>query len=116
MVKDESEAAAGADADVFAALAHPARRKILMRLRTGARTASDLTADMPIGRPAVSEHLQVLRLAKLVKVERRGRERYYFLDPRPLTDVGAWLNAMLAQWARRMDDLNALAGRERHRS
>ena len=87
MVRLESEAAAAADGDVFAALAHPVRRKILMRLRAGAHTASDLAADMPIGRPAVSEHLQALRLAKLVKVERRGRERYYFLDPRPLTEL-----------------------------
>jgi hypothetical protein len=51
-----------------------------------------------------------------VKCERRGRERRYFLDPRPLADVGAWLNSMLAHWARRMDDLNALAGREGRRS
>lgn len=116
MVRLESEAAAGADADVFAALAHPVRRNILMRLRGGARNASDLTADMPIGRPAVSEHLQALRLAGLVKVERRGRKRYYFLDLRPLADIGTWLNAMLAQWTRRMDDLNALAKREGRRS
>ena len=81
MVRLESEAAAAADGDVFAALAHPVRRNILMRLRAGAHTASDLAADMPIGRPAVSEHLQALRLAKLVKIERRGRERYYFSRP-----------------------------------
>jgi hypothetical protein len=43
-----------------------------------------------------------------VKVERRGRERYHHLDPRPLTDVGAWLNVALAHWARRIEDLAAL--------
>jgi len=96
--------------DVFGALAHPVRRQLLMALRTGPRTASQLAAEMPIGRPAVSEHLQVLRLAGLVVSRPRGRERVYHLDPRPLTDVGAWLNAMLTYWTRRMEDLKAFDG------
>ncbi len=80
-----------------------------MELRTGARTASELAADMPVGRPAVSEHLQVLRRAGLVRVERCGRERRHHLDPRPLAQVGGWLNLMLAHWARRLEDLSAIA-------
>ncbi len=96
------------DPDVFDALAHPVRRRLLMELRTGARSASELAADMPIRRPAVSEHLQVLRRAGLVKVERRGRERYHHFDPRPLAEVGGWLNLMLAHWARRVEDLERL--------
>ncbi len=98
--------------DAFAALAHPVRRRLLMELRTGARRASELAADMPIGRPAICEHLQVLRLAGLARIERRGRERYYHFDPRPLTEVGGWLNLMLAHWARRLEDLGAAAKRE----
>jgi DNA-binding transcriptional ArsR family regulator len=94
--------------DVFDALAHPLRRRLLMELRNGARSASELAADMPVGRPAISEHLQVLREAGLVRVEKRGRERYHHLDPRPLTDVGGWLNLMLAHWAKRVDDLARL--------
>ena len=98
--------------DPFAALAHPMRRRLLMELRAGARSASELAADMPIGRPAVAEHLQVLRLAGLVRIERRGRERHYHFDPRPLTDIGSWLNVMLAFWARRLEDIDALSKRE----
>jgi DNA-binding transcriptional ArsR family regulator len=94
--------------DAFAALAHPVRRRLLMELRTGARCASELAADMPIGRPAISEHLQVLKSAGLARIERRGRERYYHFDPRPLTEVGDWLNVMLAFWARRIEDIEAL--------
>ena len=96
------------DPDVFDALAHPVRRRLLMELRTGARSASELAAGMPIGRPAISEHLQVLRRAGLVKVERRGRERHHHFDPRPLAEVGGWLNLMLAHWARRVEDLERL--------
>ena len=99
--------------DLFAALAHPARRHLLMALRGGPRTASQLTEGLDIGRPAVSEHLQLLRLAGLVRVHARGRQRLYHLDPRPLTEVGAWLNEVLAFWTRRLDDLGALAERER---
>ena len=94
--------------DVFDALAHPLRRRLLMELRTGARSASELAADMPVGRSAISEHLQVLRLAGLVLVEKRGRERYHYLDPRTLTDVGGWLNLMLAHWARRVEEIERL--------
>lgn len=91
--------------DVFAALAHPVRRRLLMELRSGPRTASELAADMPVGRPAVSEHLAVLRLSGLAVAKRRGREQVYYLDPRRLTDVGAWLNSMLVNWARRVAEL-----------
>jgi DNA-binding transcriptional ArsR family regulator len=101
------------ETDVFAALGNPVRRQILMALRGGARTASELAVGQPIGRPAVSEHLQALRLAGLLVVEKRGRERLYHLDPRRLTEVGAWLNAMLASWTRRLDDLNAIAERRK---
>jgi DNA-binding transcriptional ArsR family regulator len=94
--------------DVFDALAHPIRRRLLVELRTGAKSASDLAADMPIGRPAVAEHMQVLRRAGLVKVVRKGRVRLHHLDPRLLVDVGEWLNVMLAHWARRTEDLQGL--------
>jgi len=99
--------------DVFAAIAHPLRRDLLMDLRGGPRTASELALGRAIGRSSVSEHLQALRLSGLVRVEQRGRERRYYLDPRGLTQVGAWLNAMLTAWTRRVDDLEALARRDR---
>ncbi|RKH52115.1 ArsR family transcriptional regulator [Corallococcus interemptor] len=79
--------------DVFAALSNPVRREILLQLRKGPRAVNDLASGFNLGRPAVSEHLQVLRKAKLVREEPRGRERYYHLDPRPLSEVDDWLKA-----------------------
>ena len=99
--------------DVFAAIAHPVRRRMLVALRTGPLTATALAREMPISRPAVSEHLKALREARLVVVERRGREWVYHLDPRPLTDIGSWLNGILVHWTRRLDDLEAAAKRGR---
>ena len=94
--------------DVFAALANPVRREILKGLRRGPRAVSDLAQDFDIGRPAISEHLQVLRKASLVREEPRGRERYYHLDPRPLADVETWLGTFTHYWKQRMAALEAL--------
>ena len=102
-----------ASPDVFAALANPLRRQMLMALRGGPLTSSELTRALPVSRPSAVEQLQVLRENGLVRAERRGRERLYYLDPRPLTDVGSWLNGVLAHWTRRLDDLEAAARRER---
>ncbi|MCE9572463.1 MAG: metalloregulator ArsR/SmtB family transcription factor [Deltaproteobacteria bacterium] len=99
--------------DVFAALANPVRREILMQLRQGPRGVTELASGFALGRPAVSEHLQVLRKAHLVREEPRGRERYYHLDPRPLAEVEVWLEAFTRYWKQRLaalDDLLAEKG------
>ena len=83
-----------------------------MRLRRGPRGVSELTEGFDIGRPAVSEHLQVLRKAKLVREEPRGRERYYHLDPRPLGEVEAWIEAFTRYWNDRMAALDELLAEE----
>ncbi|HVE84169.1 MAG TPA: metalloregulator ArsR/SmtB family transcription factor [Myxococcales bacterium] len=93
------------DVDVFSALANPVRREILIKLRRGPQMVSDLASGFEIGRPAVSEHLQVLRKARLVREEPRGRERYYHLDPRPLAEVEQWIEAFSRYWKQRLADL-----------
>lgn len=100
------------DVDVFSALANPVRRKILVQLRKGPRKVSDLAGAFDVGRPAVSEHLQVLRRARLVREEPRGRERFYHLDPRPLAEVDAWLEAFGRYWKDRLEDLEELLDKE----
>jgi DNA-binding transcriptional ArsR family regulator len=98
--------------DVFAALANPVRREILVRLRRGPRPVTALAEGFDIGRPAISEHLQVLRRARLVREEPRGRERYYHLDPRPLADVEAWVGAFARYWKARMTALEEVLREE----
>jgi DNA-binding transcriptional ArsR family regulator len=100
------------DVDVFSALANPVRREILMQLRKGPRAVNDLARGFELGRPAVSEHLQVLRRAHLVREEPRGRERYYHLDPRPLTEVEAWLEAFNKYWKQRLSALEDVLDEE----
>jgi DNA-binding transcriptional ArsR family regulator len=98
--------------DVFTALANPVRREILVQLRRGPRAVNDLASNFELGRPAISEHLQVLRKAKLVREEPRGRERYYHLDPRPLSDVETWLEAFTKYWNKRLAAIEELLNEE----
>jgi DNA-binding transcriptional ArsR family regulator len=98
--------------DVFSALANPVRRQILVHLQKGPRMVTDLASRFELGRPAVSEHLQVLRKAQLVREEPRGRERYYHLDPRPLGEVNKWLSAFERYWKQRLGDLEQLLDEE----
>lgn len=99
--------------DVFSAIANPIRREMLSTLRRGPRTVNDLASGFAIGRPAVSEHLQVLRKAKLVREEPRGRERWYHLDPRPLQDVELWLETFTQYWQQRMTMLESVLDEEK---
>lgn len=92
----------------YAALAEPHRREILDLLRIGERSAGDLVGHLELGQPGVSKHLKVLRLAGLVEVHPRGKERWYRLRHEPLREVDAWLEPYRADWSQR---LNAL---ERH--
>jgi len=101
--------------DVFAALANPIRREILGQLKRGPRGVTELAERFEIGRPAVSEHLQILRRARLVRDEARGRERYYHLDPRPLVEVGEWLHAFERYLEDRMLALERVLDEEENR-
>lgn len=97
--------------DVFAALSNSARREILEQLRSRPQRVNELAERLPIGRPAVSEHLQVLRRAGLVREEPRGRERYYHLDPRPLGELQSWLADFADVWKARLDALEDVVRR-----
>ena len=90
--------AAGAQPDVFRAIADPTRRAILDRLRAGPTPVNALAADFRQSRPAISKHLRVLREASLVLEQRAGRERIYQLQPRPLQQVAGWVEGYRAFW------------------
>lgn len=98
--------------DVFGALANPARRRILELLRDGPRAAGAIACEFELQRPAVSEHLQVLRNAGLVSEEIRGRQRIYRLDPAPLAQVSDWLHPYEVYWKERMRSLNEVLSEE----
>jgi DNA-binding transcriptional ArsR family regulator len=77
------------------ALADPTRRALLERLRReGPLAAGELAAGFAISRPAVSQHLAVLRAASLVRVRPEGTKRVYSLDPSGLTALRAFVEGL----------------------
>jgi DNA-binding transcriptional ArsR family regulator len=97
---------------VFSALANPVRRRLLELLVDGPRTAGDLAGQFELSRPAVSEHLQVLRKAELVREQPSGRERHYRLHVEPLMEVGSWLHPFERYWRERLGSLAAFLDAE----
>jgi DNA-binding transcriptional ArsR family regulator len=93
------------DSDVFHAIAHPARRAILVTLKDGECAAGDLAAPFRMTFPAISQHLRILEEAELVSVRREGRYRLYRLHPRPLRDVVSWIDEFAAFFSQRLDAL-----------
>lgn len=93
------------DNDVFHAIAHPARRAILVTLKGGERAASELAAPFNMSFAAVSQHLGILEEAQLVSARRDGRRRLYHLHPRRLRDVVSWIDEFSAYFDRRLDAL-----------
>jgi DNA-binding transcriptional ArsR family regulator len=88
---------------VLDALGDRTRRQILEHLRRGPSSVSELAAMLPVSRPAVSQHLTVLRRSGLVSYEERGTRNIYRLDPAGLGGLRAWLDgfwqAALASYA-----------------
>jgi DNA-binding transcriptional ArsR family regulator len=76
----------------FAALADPSRRRVFERLRAGPLSVGAVTKGMPFSRPAVSQHLKVLKEAGLVTDQAEGTRRVYSIDPHGLAAVRAWLD------------------------
>jgi DNA-binding transcriptional ArsR family regulator len=77
--------------DVFAAISHPARRRMLDLLVATDRSVNTLAGQFQMSRPAVSQHLRILLAAGLVKGQRHGRERRYRVVPKRLSPVRDWI-------------------------
>jgi DNA-binding transcriptional ArsR family regulator len=77
---------------VFPALADPTRRAVLERLRGGGLSVAQIANGMPVSRPAVSQHLKVLKAAGLVADQPQGARRVYHIDPAGLGAIRAWLD------------------------
>jgi DNA-binding transcriptional ArsR family regulator len=94
--------------NIFKALADPTRRVIFEKLAAGAMNASALREGMTISQPAMSQHLSVLRSAKLIREERQGRFVKYEVDPEGLTLIAQWLAKYRAYWPTRISALKVL--------
>jgi DNA-binding transcriptional ArsR family regulator len=97
---------------VFSALSDGSRRQLLESLATReSASLTELAAQLPVTRQAVSKHLAALSDAGLVEARRAGRETRYRLTPEPLVDALSWIERVGAQWDERLARLREhLAG------
>jgi DNA-binding transcriptional ArsR family regulator len=96
--------------DTFAALADPTRRRIIESLAAGESSFGDLADRFAMSRPAVSQHLKVLRDAGIVTARAEAQRRIYSLNRDSLADVESWLGRVREFWAPRLDRLGQLLG------
>ena len=88
-------------AEALSALADPTRRTVFETLRRGPRSVGDLAGGLPVSRPAVSQHLRVLKRAGLVREQRVGTRNFYSVDGDGLAELrdyfeGFWDEALAA--------------------
>ncbi len=93
----------------FAALADPTRREVFERLAAGGKSVGELAQGLPVSRPAVSQHLKVLKEAGLVTDEAEGTRRVYHIDPAGLGALRAWLDEF---WGLALEAFKAEAERQ----
>jgi len=87
------------------ALADPTRRQIIQSLASGETAFGDIADQFEMSRPAVSQHLKVLREAGLVAVRRDAQRRIYRVEASGLREVDEWLEKVRRFWDGRLDDL-----------
>jgi DNA-binding transcriptional ArsR family regulator len=103
--------------DKYSALSDPIRRSIIeMLARNGELSATDIYNKFQVSPPAISQHLKVLREAKLVQVEKRAQKRIYRINPQAVLEVEEWAGQMMQLWNQRFDALDALLEVEKKKS
>ena len=95
-------------ASLFDALGDPNRLRIVTRLcDSGPCSTSQVTKIIPVSRQAATKHLLLLEAVGLVNSERKGRERIWRIEPKPLTDASDYLTALSTRWDNAIDRLRA---------
>ncbi len=91
--------------DAFTVLADPTRRQIIESLCLGERAFGEIAEQFEMSRPAVSQHLKVLRDADIVTVRAEAQRRIYGLNNEGLDEVDEWLQKVRRFWSSRLDKL-----------
>jgi|SRR6185437_15174794 len=96
----------------LAALGDPTRRRIVEMLAQGSLSSGEIAGRFAVSAPAVSQHLRILRDARLVRVRVEGQKRIYELDRTGVEEVSAWVAGIRRFWGSRLDTLEGLLQRE----
>src|SRR5271156_227160 len=91
------------------ALADPTRCQVFEQLRHGPKSVGKIAAQMPVSRPAVSQHLGILKKAGLVGDRAEGTRRVYYIDPNGLAAIRIWLDQF---WDEALEAFQSELGKE----
>ena len=94
--------------DAFAAIADPTRRQIVTALAAGEQSFGELADRFSMSRPAVSQHLKVLKEAQIVTSRPDAQRRVYSLNEDALDDVEQWIATVRQFWSSSFDNLERL--------
>jgi DNA-binding transcriptional ArsR family regulator len=95
------------------ALGDPTRRSIFERLRRGPQAVGELARELPVSRPAVSQHLRVLKEAGLVTEERNGTRRIYGVDAQSVAELRDYFDSF---WSDALESFKRAAEQEQGRT
>jgi DNA-binding transcriptional ArsR family regulator len=102
--------------DMFGALSDPTRRAILELLASrGELSASDIYEHFSVSPQAISQHLKVLREAKLVVMEKRAQKHLYRLNPQTLSQFETWVQQTRRRWVERFEALDKVLEAEKQK-
>lgn len=99
----------------FTALADPTRRQIVEMLAERPLAAGEIARRFTMSSPAISQHLKVLREARLVRAEVAAQQRIYELDPAGIDEVVKWIAKVRKFWGTKLDALETEIKREKRR-
>jgi len=103
--------------DVFYALAEPRRRQVIEILASrGQLSATEICNEFDVSPQAISQHLKVLREAKLVRVEKRAQQRIYQINPDSMLEFEEWIGRVTQLWNKRFDALEKVIAAEKERT
>jgi DNA-binding transcriptional ArsR family regulator len=91
--------------NAFAALADPTRCRIFELLAQGEKSVGEIVSQFPYKAPTISQHLQVLKKARLVRVRVMQQKRIYAVDQAGFAELEAWVEQQRKHWSTRLDAL-----------
>jgi len=89
--------------DVYQAIADPVRRDIIGLLAQQSLNLNSIAGNFEISRPAISKHIKILNECGLIVIQKQGRERYCYIQPKQLDEVADWVKEMRAMWEQKLD-------------
>lgn len=102
--------------DIYSALGDPTRRRIIELIAAnGLISVTDISRSFEVSQPAISQHLKVLRVAKLVDMEKRAQQRLYSINTERMQEAEEWIHRMTKRWNNRLDVLDTLLQEEKRK-